>query len=183
MRSGCGAIEERPKACLSAFFLILDIRTLCPLTLIYWPPVRRAPIGCSDHKTRDISAVIGIMMSFNIHMVYMFNELPIRHWTCIPYDVSVIHWRIGNSLNKRYVIEHVYHMTYCLFNELPIRHWTCIPYDVSVIHWINECDKDYLTLIFLISYCNSLCGVVVRVPGYRSRGPGSIPGATRFSEK
>jgi hypothetical protein len=25
-----------------------------------------------------------------------------------------------------------------------------------------------------------LCGLVVRVPGYRSRGPGSIPGATRF---
>jgi hypothetical protein len=28
-----------------------------------------------------------------------------------------------------------------------------------------------------------LCGLVVRVPGYRSRGPGSIYGATRFSEK
>jgi hypothetical protein len=28
-----------------------------------------------------------------------------------------------------------------------------------------------------------LCGLVVRVPGYRSRGPGSIPGPTRFSEK
>jgi hypothetical protein len=27
------------------------------------------------------------------------------------------------------------------------------------------------------------CGLVVTVPGYRSRGPGSIPGATRFSEK
>jgi hypothetical protein len=26
-------------------------------------------------------------------------------------------------------------------------------------------------------------GVVVRVPGYRARDPGSIPGATRFSEK
>jgi hypothetical protein len=25
--------------------------------------------------------------------------------------------------------------------------------------------------------------LMVRVPGYRSRGPGSIPGATRFSEK
>jgi hypothetical protein len=24
-----------------------------------------------------------------------------------------------------------------------------------------------------------LCGLVVRVPGYRSRGPGSIPGTTR----
>jgi hypothetical protein len=28
-----------------------------------------------------------------------------------------------------------------------------------------------------------LCGLVVRVLGYRSRGPGSIPGATRCSEK
>jgi hypothetical protein len=28
-----------------------------------------------------------------------------------------------------------------------------------------------------------LCGLVVRVLGYRSRGPGSILGATRFSEK
>jgi hypothetical protein len=28
-----------------------------------------------------------------------------------------------------------------------------------------------------------LCGLEVRVPGCRSRGPGSIPGATRFSEK
>jgi hypothetical protein len=30
---------------------------------------------------------------------------------------------------------------------------------------------------------NRLCGLVVGVPGYRSRGPGSIPAATRFSEK
>jgi hypothetical protein len=28
-----------------------------------------------------------------------------------------------------------------------------------------------------------LCGLVVRVLGYRSRGPGSIPGTTRFCEK
>jgi hypothetical protein len=28
-----------------------------------------------------------------------------------------------------------------------------------------------------------LCGLVVRVSDYRSRGPGLIPGATRFSEK
>jgi hypothetical protein len=25
-----------------------------------------------------------------------------------------------------------------------------------------------------------LCGLLVRVPGYSSRGPGSIPGATKF---
>jgi hypothetical protein len=28
-----------------------------------------------------------------------------------------------------------------------------------------------------------LCGLVVRVPDNRSRGPGSIPSATRFSEQ
>jgi hypothetical protein len=28
-----------------------------------------------------------------------------------------------------------------------------------------------------------VCDMVVRVPSYRSRGPGSIPGAARFSEK
>jgi hypothetical protein len=32
-------------------------------------------------------------------------------------------------------------------------------------------------------YTDRLCGLMVRVPGYRSRGTGSIPGATRFSEK
>jgi hypothetical protein len=38
---------------------------------------------------------------------------------------------------------------------------------------------------FLIIFCGSdrLCGLVVRVPAYRSRGPGTIPGATGFSEK
>jgi hypothetical protein len=30
---------------------------------------------------------------------------------------------------------------------------------------------------------DSPCGLVDRVPGYRSRGPGSIPGPTRFSGK
>jgi hypothetical protein len=28
-------------------------------------------------------------------------------------------------------------------------------------------------------FCDSLCGLVVRVLGYRSGGPGSIPGTTR----
>jgi hypothetical protein len=40
-----------------------------------------------------------------------------------------------------------------------------------------------------LKYCEDthimdrLCGLVVRVPGYRFRGPDSIPGGTRFSEK
>jgi hypothetical protein len=36
---------------------------------------------------------------------------------------------------------------------------------------------------FSAKFVDRLYGLVVRVPGYRSRGPGTIPGATRFSEK
>jgi hypothetical protein len=35
----------------------------------------------------------------------------------------------------------------------------------------------------ILTTCDRLCGLVVRVLGYRSRGPGSIPGATIFSRK
>jgi hypothetical protein len=35
----------------------------------------------------------------------------------------------------------------------------------------------------LLSNSDRLWGLVVTVPGYRSRGPSSIPGAIRFSEK
>jgi hypothetical protein len=38
-------------------------------------------------------------------------------------------------------------------------------------------------LLFYVFVADRLCGLVVRVLGYRSRGPGSIPGTTRFSEK
>jgi hypothetical protein len=40
-----------------------------------------------------------------------------------------------------------------------------------------------IIIIIITSATDRLCGLVVRVPGYRSRDPGSIPGATRFSEK
>jgi hypothetical protein len=53
-------------------------------------------------------------------------------------------------------------------------------------HKVNDRERGennvYLILIYLwIS--DRLCGLVVRVPAYRSRGPGSMPGATRFAEK
>jgi hypothetical protein len=37
--------------------------------------------------------------------------------------------------------------------------------------------------VYFCFYYDRLCGLVVRVPGYRSRGPGLVPVATRFSEK
>jgi hypothetical protein len=42
----------------------------------------------------------------------------------------------------------------------------------------------YVDFPDLMLMFDRLCGLVVRVPGYRYRGPDSIPGATRFfSEK
>jgi hypothetical protein len=41
----------------------------------------------------------------------------------------------------------------------------------------------YSNLGLLYHNFDRLFGPVVRVPGYRSWGPVSIPGATRFSEK
>jgi hypothetical protein len=42
-----------------------------------------------------------------------------------------------------------------------------------------------LEMLFLLSvlYTDHLCGLTVKVPGYRSRGPGLIPGATTIPEK
>jgi hypothetical protein len=43
-----------------------------------------------------------------------------------------------------------------------------------------------LLKLILDKFCgviDRLYGLVVSVPGYKSRDPGSIPGATRFSEK
>jgi hypothetical protein len=39
------------------------------------------------------------------------------------------------------------------------------------------------TLSIWVKFCDRFCGIVVRVPGYRSRGLGSIPGTTKFSKK
>jgi hypothetical protein len=37
--------------------------------------------------------------------------------------------------------------------------------------------------MYMYIYFDRLCGLVVRVLGYRFGGPGSIPGTTRFSDK
>jgi hypothetical protein len=41
----------------------------------------------------------------------------------------------------------------------------------------------YMYIFRLVGLVDRPCGLVVRFPGYRPRGPGSIPGAARFSEK
>jgi hypothetical protein len=48
----------------------------------------------------------------------------------------------------------------------------CVSYEVRTV------------LIYVMQKkLDRLCGLAVRVPGYRSRSPGYISGATRLSEK
>jgi hypothetical protein len=54
----------------------------------------------------------------------------------------------------------------------------------SVITAVSS-DLTSVKMIFIchMKPCDRLCGLVVRVLGYRFGGPGSIPGTIRFSEK
>jgi hypothetical protein len=56
---------------------------------------------------------------------------------------------------------------------------------LTSLHFKDDCDKFPFPFHFSSHFFlnGRLCDLVVRVPGYRSRGLGSIPGATRFSEK
>jgi hypothetical protein len=81
----------------------------------------------------------------------------------------------------------------CIGNELPLG-WE-EAYDPQIgCYYINHVNRKYTVLavsfravaclmfviiIIIIIIINRLCGLVVRVLGYRSGGPGSIPGTTR----
>jgi hypothetical protein len=43
--------------------------------------------------------------------------------------------------------------------------------------------REVSVLFVCVIYNDRLCGLVIIVPGYRSRGPGSNLGATRFPEQ
>jgi hypothetical protein len=56
----------------------------------------------------------------------------------------------------------------------------------KVIEGIHTQHGDRISLLLFLNYGkwdDCLCGLVVRVLGYRSKSPGSIPRATRLSEK
>jgi hypothetical protein len=49
-------------------------------------------------------------------------------------------------------------------------------FSTSSITFCNITSHQYINIVVLV---DRLCGLVVRVLGYRSGGPGSIPGTTR----
>jgi hypothetical protein len=57
-----------------------------------------------------------------------------------------------------------------------------LPPEKVLGHYVS-CDVRTEFIYDMYKKVDRLCGLVVIVPGYRSRGPGSIPCTTRFSEK
>jgi hypothetical protein len=90
---------------------------------------------------------------------------------CITMRISSI------KPNKPFIQEHMENMKQikALSNELVSSFYS----DLNLNHIVSR--HKYFETAFNNS--SRLCGLMVRVPGYRSRDPGSIPGATRFSEK
>jgi hypothetical protein len=58
-------------------------------------------------------------------------------------------------------------------------------YDEVLSHVVTRwtCANSSVLPVAVAQIIDHLCGLVIRVPAYESRGPGPIPGATRFSEK
>jgi hypothetical protein len=58
---------------------------------------------------------------------------------------------------------------------------------IHYLHFLKKCSQyipskktvKFFVLFLVMMLCDRLCGLVVRVLGYRSGGPGSIPGITR----
>jgi hypothetical protein len=56
-------------------------------------------------------------------------------------------------------------------------------YTTEMYEYYASCEVRTEFIYVMYKKVDRLCGQVVRVPGYRSRGPGSNLCATRFSEK
>jgi hypothetical protein len=65
--------------------------------------------------------------------------------------------------------------------EINFKNWKHVPSNNNQNIIELPCLK--IKFVFRKLYTPTACGVVVRVPGYRSRGLGSIPSATRFSKE
>jgi hypothetical protein len=66
-------------------------------------------------------------------------------------------------------------LLYCIYKYTIAIDWYCQLQIFSV--------QSVEAIAILEPMFDRLCGLVVKVPGYRSTGPGSILGAIRFSEK
>jgi hypothetical protein len=100
---------------------------------------------------------------------------PIRFYAKYVYFISSILNVIQRSSVARYACYYHYSLRAYLWfgQELSVDAWSFLLFIYFLAYFVN-----------LVRWFYDLtCGLVFGVPGYRSRGPGSILGTSRFTEK
>jgi hypothetical protein len=97
-------------------------------------------------------------------------------------DTEMWCWSVGShtKVNKglSWCIQRTKGLTLCQYNRS-----TADVYHKRRGHYFNMWLTELTHFQIVGSIHDRLCGLVARVPGYRSRGPGSIPDTSRFSEQ
>jgi hypothetical protein len=93
--------------------------------------------------------------------------------------------RAEHAFARESLVQHAVHSGETKIEE-SLGSWTLpiVRNSEQLEYTINRYNKtffhNYVSKCFITTY-DRLCGLVVRVLGYRLGGPGSIPGTTRFS--
>jgi hypothetical protein len=149
--------------------------------------------GELDCRERISSNLRPPHISYEVTLKNVQLEASLRNATVLRYNTFFVLWIRKYSLiksglrNTKQSRRREWIITDCISYTLSQKKPASSP---SQKNWpLNylKCSKSlYYTTqnkIFIAQCSDSLCVLVVRVPGYRSRGPGSILDATRFSER
>jgi hypothetical protein len=104
----------------------------------------------------------------------------VRHWK--KYKSTIKQWEFNTSASAvQYLWESRYDPSYI---QTALRK-AAKYYSIQAFRGLKVQLHKFLTLTLGQFYCQNdrLCGLVVRVLGYRSGGPGSIPGTNRKKKK
>jgi hypothetical protein len=146
-----------------------------------------------------VSLIISLLLkkSMSVGCVLAFIHDFVRTWTSVYVNVCWNSWdnnMAGYGLKDWRLIPS-WGMEFVLCQASYRAHPTSYPLGCGIWSWPLSCGAEVklycLSFIYLwgmvLNHRDSflftftlLCGLVVRVPGYRSRRPGSIPSAARF---
>jgi hypothetical protein len=150
------------------------------VSIMYYPTHSYAFQGDSGLKLFDEGSAYAYT-PYCLHACYI---------SCLSYPTTV--WfQIFSNYNKTYgAVDFIIHSRNNQLSLFPTTRsfmWSVIYPSRLHTNWICTASSlfflSFISLFYQVKLKNDrLCGLVFRAPGYRSRGPGSIPGATKFSE-
>jgi hypothetical protein len=138
-------------------YLLCNIYHDCKIYMhIFWSVTRQRTIGHDTVARRKFAFFLSLShaLLLSTNRAYCsYKTFILKSGTCRQYKVPKVVVSISaNSYSQSYLLWH----------------WNLLTQFSGVV--FREC----------FEYTDRLCGLVVRVPGYRSRGPGSISSAAKF---